>query len=273
MKKILFFLFALFPMGAFADGGGQKEMLYLGIPAAQAQVLGEAYVKTAVAAGASSQTNAYKISGTVVTFTTVTTGSADSAILPSKASIPRDVVRVVNAGTGLLQVYPQVGGVINNLAANAAFQVPAGTAAEFSRTTVNSILNWLAVTSNCSGGGPCTVATGLSYGPGYVPTLAATPVIGTNSFLPGLNVIPTNAASNAAFLGANATPVPGECYKIINAAGAAEFIKVAGGATLNGAQAGGKISIASLAEDDCCYSNPATNAVCTQPVIPTPSAP
>jgi hypothetical protein len=105
----------------------------------------------------------------------------------------------------------------------------------------------------------------------YVPTLAATPVAGTNLFKPGLNVIPTNAASNAGFLGA-ATPVVGQQFRIINNSGAAQFIKASGGATLNGAQAGGKISIASLAIVDCITMSTG-NQVCEQPVVPTPSAP
>ncbi len=105
----------------------------------------------------------------------------------------------------------------------------------------------------------------------YVPTLAATPVVGTNQFLPGLNIIPTNAASNAAFIGVS-TPVVGQQFRIVNASGAAQRIKAAGGATLNGATAGGYISIASLATVDCITAS-ATNQVCLQPVIPTPAGP
>jgi hypothetical protein len=105
----------------------------------------------------------------------------------------------------------------------------------------------------------------------YVPTLAATPAAGTNQYLPGLNIIPTNAANNAGFLGV-ATPVVGQQFRIVNASGAAQRIKAAGGATLNGVQAGGFISIASLATVDC-ITAAAGNQVCLQPVIPTPQAP
>lgn len=105
----------------------------------------------------------------------------------------------------------------------------------------------------------------------YVPTLAATPVTGTNRYLPGLNIIPTNAANNAGFLGAS-TPVVGQQFRIVNASGAAQRIKASGGATLNGATAGGYISIASLATVDCITAS-ATNQVCLQPVIPTPAGP
>lgn len=113
---------------------------------------------------------------------------------------------------------------------------------------------------------------GYNYGPAYVPTLVATPVAGTNYFAPGLNVIPTNAANNAGFLGANATPVVGQHFTINNASGAAQRVKASGGATLNGATAGGYIVLASLATVEC-YIVSATNQVCEQPVIPTPSGP
>lgn len=101
-----------------------------------------------------------------------------------------------------------------------------------------------------------------------VPTMAATPVVGTNEFYPGLNVVPTAAANTAAFLGPS-TPIPNQRFLISNASGAAVRVKAAGGATLNGATAGGWISVASLATVEC-FTQSATNQVCMQPVIPTP---
>lgn len=107
--------------------------------------------------------------------------------------------------------------------------------------------------------------------PTYVPTLAATPVAGTNIFNYGLNVVPTNAANNAGLL--HATPVPGKPpYVIVNAAGAAIRVKAGGTATLNGATAGGYISVASLASVRC-YATSTSNYNCEQPVIPTPAGP
>lgn len=111
---------------------------------------------------------------------------------------------------------------------------------------------------------------GETYTP-YVPTAAATPVAGTNIVRPGLNVVPTNAANNALFIGP-ATPVPGDHFIVSNNAGAAIRLKAAGGATLNGATAGGYISVASLATVEC-FTQSATNQVCLQPVIPTPAGP
>ncbi len=104
-----------------------------------------------------------------------------------------------------------------------------------------------------------------------VPTMAATPVAGTNEFSPGLNIIPTAAANTAALLGPS-TPVPGQRFTINNNSGATVRIKAAGGATLNGATAGGYITIVSLATVNC-FTASLTNQVCMQPVIPTPQGP
>lgn len=105
----------------------------------------------------------------------------------------------------------------------------------------------------------------------YVPTMASTPVAGTNFVAPGLSVVPTAAANTAAFIGP-ATPVPGQEFIVSNNSGAAVRLKAAGGATLNGATAGGYISVASLATVQC-FTQSATNQVCLQPVIPTPAGP
>ena len=106
----------------------------------------------------------------------------------------------------------------------------------------------------------------------FVPTMVATPVAGTNIFKPGLNVVPTAAANTAAFLGV-ATPVVGEHFIINNSNSAnAIRIKAAGGATLNGATAGGYISLAALGTVEC-YTASSSNQVCQQPVIPTPAGP
>lgn len=108
-------------------------------------------------------------------------------------------------------------------------------------------------------------------GPAFVPTMAATPVAGTNFFRPGPNVIPTAAANTAAFLGA-ATPVVGQEFIITNNSGASVRAKASGGATLNGAVAGGYIVIANLATVRCRTAS-LTNQTCEQPVIPTPAGP
>lgn len=122
------------------------------------------------------------------------------------------------------------------------------------------------------------IGTGVVFAAGandqltpYAPVLAATPVAATNIFQPGLNVVPTFAANTAAFLGA-ATPIPGQQFKISNASSNSIRVKAAGGATLNGATAGGYIAVPNLATVEC-FTQSATNQVCEQPVIPTPAGP
>jgi hypothetical protein len=105
-----------------------------------------------------------------------------------------------------------------------------------------------------------------------VPTMASTPVQGTNVFLPGLNVVPTAAANSSALLGVSATPVVGEHYIISNASGAQVRVKASGVATMNGATAGGYIVLPNLATIEC-FNQSVGNHVCLQPVIPTPAGP
>lgn len=113
---------------------------------------------------------------------------------------------------------------------------------------------------------------GLNFGAGYVPTPAATPVGGTNLVKPGYNVVPTAAANAAMFIGA-ATPIPGQVFVVTNSNSAnAVRLKASGGATLNGATAGGYISLAALATVTC-RTQSVSNQVCEQPVIPTPAGP
>jgi len=103
------------------------------------------------------------------------------------------------------------------------------------------------------------------------PVLIATPITGTNFFAPGLNIVPaTVTASTAAFLGA-ATPTPGTSFTIYNSSASSVFVKAAGGATINGATAGGKFTLATLCRVTCEYTS-ATNASCAVPTCLTPSA-
>lgn len=110
---------------------------------------------------------------------------------------------------------------------------------------------------------------GYNLGTGYVPTLAATPVAttGANEFKPGLNIVPTHAANVAGFLGPK-TPVPGQAFVVKNTAGASIRIKAAGGATMNGATAGGFIDLANLATAFC-QTTSVSNQDCQLPAAPT----
>lgn len=103
----------------------------------------------------------------------------------------------------------------------------------------------------------------------YVPTLAATPVAttGANEFKPGLNVVPTAAANTAGFLGPK-TPVPGQIFVIHNPMANTVRIKANGGATMNGATAGGFLELATL-QTAFCQTTAATNQNCNIPAVPT----
>lgn len=109
------------------------------------------------------------------------------------------------------------------------------------------------------------------FGPVYVPTMAATPVVGTNIFNPGLNIIPTAAANTAAIIG-HTTPVPGQRFVIFNNSGNTVRAKAGGGATLNGATAGGWISMATGTTLDCTTVTTG-NILCRLPAQPTPQGP
>jgi hypothetical protein len=117
-----------------------------------------------------------------------------------------------------------------------------------------------------------TAGNYVGYGPGTSPVLISTPTPGTNVFMPGLNVIPATATANtAAYLGVT-TPTPGSQYDIYNASASTVRAKAAGGATINGATAGGYITIPTLAMAHCHYTS-ATNVACTPPVALTPQGP
>lgn len=107
--------------------------------------------------------------------------------------------------------------------------------------------------------------------PAYVPTMVATPVAGTNMIQAGMNIIPTAAANAAAIIGAS-TPVPGTDYYGVNTGANTVRIKAGGGATLNGATAGGWLPVGTLASFHC-KATSATNYNCELPAAPTPQGP
>jgi hypothetical protein len=108
-----------------------------------------------------------------------------------------------------------------------------------------------------------------------VPTAVATPVTGTNFCGPGVCAVPTNAANNAVFIG-QATPNPGEQFLIANKNGTNLIrAKAAGGATINGAVAGGYIGLAANTSMHCYYDTAAT-LICdyySGGAVPTPAGP
>lgn len=114
----------------------------------------------------------------------------------------------------------------------------------------------------------------------YAPNAAATPVLNTNLCATGLCVVPTTAANNAVYIGIK-TPIVGSEFYIKNN-NTANLIraKVSGGATINGAVAGGYIGLAAGTSMHCIYYS-ATDLTCdtyttaagTTAVLPTPAGP
>lgn len=106
--------------------------------------------------------------------------------------------------------------------------------------------------------------------PRSVPTMAATPVAGTNVISPGVNVVPTAAANTAALL--PATPVPGQRFTIINNGPNAIRVKAGGASAINGGSAGNYISVATLQQADCVTIGAAAHN-CALKTVPTPAGP
>lgn len=104
----------------------------------------------------------------------------------------------------------------------------------------------------------------------YVPTMAATPVAGTNAFSIGVNAIPTAAANTAALM---PTPIAaGQKLIAINTGPNAVRLKPGGTNTINGGSAGAYIPLATLLIAEC--ESLSTSAwQCGTKTIPTPAGP
>jgi len=87
------------------------------------------YYTTQAAAG-TTQATAATMAADRVMVTTVTQGSAECVILPALNLGDRTIV-INGSTTNNLYIYPQVGGKINNAAANAYLELPPNTAANF----------------------------------------------------------------------------------------------------------------------------------------------
>ncbi len=122
-----------------------------------------------------------------------------------------------------------------------------------------------------NGSGDTTFAStsDVAYAP-YVPTMAATPVAGTNDFAGLVNAVPTAAANTAALLPAG--PTAGTLKYIINTGPNAIRVKMGSTNTVNGGTAGGYISVASLQQARC-IADSATNWNCQLSTVPTPAGP
>lgn len=155
-------------------------------------------------------------------------------------------------------------------------------------TAINSLSGKTVVLSaaktplvNISASNGITLTTAGTYinGAVQVPVVAATPVTGTNFCGPGICAMPTFAAGGAVFVGA-ATPVAGTQFYIKNVSANTSRAKAAGGATINGAVAGGYIGLATGTSMHCTYFT-VGDLVCdtystaggTTAALPTPAGP
>src|SRR5207245_785414 len=101
---------------------------------------------TALAGGG--QTGATAILASVARFTTVAT-AGDSSLLP--ASLPGSAITVINSGVASMNVFPAVGDLINNLAANTAIPVAAGAIEEFYCTVTGKWQTFRGLAPNING--------------------------------------------------------------------------------------------------------------------------
>jgi hypothetical protein len=107
----------------------KDRLVRAGLHTSQADaVLGLA--QTGITATGSSQTDAYALSASNSSFSTVALNTG--AVLPSNASVG-DQFWVQNLGANPLSVYPPSGGAIDSGAANAAKAVAAGKTAIFKK--------------------------------------------------------------------------------------------------------------------------------------------
>lgn len=102
------------------------------LPPATASAINLGVVQTGLSgAGTSSQANATALAvGTSVhIFSTVALNSGCRLPATSEGSVPGDIVWIVNGGANPLFIYPGTSEILNDLAANTAIDIPAGSAA------------------------------------------------------------------------------------------------------------------------------------------------
>ena len=175
------------------------DLMGVGMPIEQANLLGEGALTAVTAAGTTSGTaTAFTASQTAWT----SAASATGAILPAQPALTRPYfVRNLAASTANLNVYPPSGGTINGAAANAPAVIPPGQSAVFMcqvQTTGATV--WVAYLSSIAGSG-VPAQTGQTVGArtiavgGLVPAVStdftdATPVA-TEVYI-GEILVPTN---------------------------------------------------------------------------------
>lgn len=105
----------------------------------------------------------------------------------------------------------------------------------------------------------------------YSAVFVATATPGTNILKPGYNIPAGTPTADTQVLVGSATVIPGAVYNFFNSSGVTLFAKAPAGVTVNGATAGGRVSVATLISLTCIASS-ATNLDCRLNVNPTPAA-
>lgn len=105
----------------------------------------------------------------------------------------------------------------------------------------------------------------------YVPTLAATPVAGTNDFRGGSNAVPTAAANTAGCL--PTSPTNGDIVEIFNGMANAVRAKSCSTPGINGGAAGTYMTIPAWTRAKLKYSSTLTTWTASSETVPTPAGP
>ncbi len=126
------------------------------------------------------------------------------------------------------------------------------------------------VTFNLSGMRLATAGMGVSMKP-YVPTMAATPVAGTNDFKLGLNSVPTAAANTVGCL--PVSPVDGDIVVVDNSMANAVRVKACSTPGVNGGAAGTYASVAAWQRAILKYDAALVTWMASLDTVPTPAGP
>lgn len=166
-------------------------------------------------------------------------------------------------GTGLIQK--------NNVALKFANATPAATALSVLRLDTSNNVHVQGISGkgiSLDIAGTPVASAGIAP---YVPTMAATPVAGTNDLHYGDNAVPTAAANTAACL--PNSPFDGATVNVDNAMANAVRAKPCGTPGVNGAAAGTYLSVAAWTRATLKYNAGLTTWVGATQVVPTPAGP
>jgi hypothetical protein len=115
-----------------------KRMMAVGLPAQTALAINGQFQQYTALSTTSGQANATTLIGDINVIT-VALGGAGYAILPSDAVVG-DTINVTNYSGQTVNIYPPVGGFVNNGAVNVAFALIAGSTVQL--TCGSTALTW-----------------------------------------------------------------------------------------------------------------------------------